>query len=260
MVVTNFFIAGLYPDVREDEMYRALQWLLLLALLTVTSCTAVSERSEEKKLPYTRGEILFEDDFSGDLSNWLAEGVQPQITDGKMELDTPVGTTVWFKPRLSGNVMIEYDVTVVGRGGPNDRISDLNCFWMANDPSAPEDLFTASEERAGVFAQYHNLNLYYVGYGGNANTTTRFRRYNSGNRELLGEYTDDPHLITPNHRYHIQLICFENIVEYLRDGELLFRYEDLQPYRRGHFGLRTVQNHLLMDNFRIVHLRTAQDK
>ena len=240
-------------------MFRVLQLLLLITLLITASCTQDPKQTSSEEAGYTIREVLFSDDFSGDLSNWLAEGVQPTITDGQMELDTPVGTTVWLKPWLQGNVMIEYDVTVVGQGGPNDRVSDLNCFWMATDPAHPENLFAASEERAGVFAQYHNLNQYYVGYGGNTNTTTRFRRYNNGDRELLGEYTDGPHLITPNHQYHIKLICFENIVEYWRDGERLFRYEDSQPYRRGHFGLRTVQNHLIMDNFRVVHLISAQD-
>jgi len=241
-------------------MYRCLQFLLLTFIFTTTSCTRDPQQTGSDQAGYTIGEVLFSDDFSGDLSNWLAEGRQPEIIDGQMNLDTPVGTTVWLKPWLQGNVMIEYDVTVVGRGGPNDRVSDLNCFWMATDPCHPENLFAASQERAGVFARYHNLNQYYVGYGGNTNTTTRFRRYNDGNRELLGEYTDSPHLITPNHKYHIQLICCGNIVQYRRDGECLFRYEDPQPYRRGHFGLRTVQNHLMMDNFRVVHLIPAQDR
>lgn len=239
-------------------MYRLLQILLLSFFLTATSCTKSPRQTDSDQGGYTIGEVLFSDDFSGDLSNWLAEGRQPEIIDGQMNLDTPVGTTVWLKPWLQGNVMIEYDVTVIGRGGPNDRVSDLNCFWMATDPCHPDNLFAASEQRAGVFARYHNLNLYYVGYGGNTNTTTRFRRYNNGNRELLGEFTDSPHLITPNHQYHIQLIYCGNIVEYWRDGECLFRYEDPQPYSRGHFGLRTVQNHLTMDNFRVMHLVTTK--
>jgi hypothetical protein len=241
-------------------MCRVIKLLPLIILLVTASCTWDPKQAGGDEAGYTIGEVLLSDDFSGDLSSWLAEGTQPTIVDGQMDLDSSVGTTVWFKPWIQGNVIIEYDVTVVDQGGPNDRVSDLNCFWMATDPCHPEDLFAASEERAGVFAEYHHLNLYYVGYGGNTNTTTRFRRYNGGNRELLGEYTDGPHLISPNHRYHIQLICFGNVVEFWRDGERLFRYEDPQPYRRGHFGLRTVQNHLIMDNFRVVRLLAAEDK
>ena len=71
--------------------------------------------------------------------------------------------------------MIQYEATVVSAGGPNDRVSDLNSFWMATDPRTPEDLF--AHDRSGKFAEYNLLDMYYVGLGGNGNTTTRFRRY-----------------------------------------------------------------------------------
>ena len=241
-------------------MPKELHLLLITLVITTTFCSAISKETSTTKLPYSLGEVLHSDDFSDGLSNWLAEGGQPKLSDGKMELDTPVGSTVWFKPRLYGNVLIEYDVTVVDKAGPNDRVSDLNCFWMANDPAHPNDLFAASQQRNGVFKNYHALNLYYVGYGGNTNSTTRFRRYHSSERQLLSEYTDTAHLIVPNHEYHIQLVLFDHVAEYYRDGERLFRYEDLEPYRQGHFGLRTVQNHLIMDNFRIVRIHPAYGK
>lgn len=235
---------------------------LLLCVLPIVvagvagGCARTSCRTCRGAVPYVQLEELFSEDFSGDLSDWIAEGTQPRLTGGEIELDTPVGTTVWFKPELLGNVLIEYDVTVLRMGGPNDRVSDLNCFWMATDPAHPTDLFAAGPQRQGVFANYDNLNLYYVGYGGNSNTTTRFRRYHAGRRELLGEHTDPARLIIPNHTYRIQLVVCDGVVEFYRDGERLFRYEDPAPYRRGHFGLRTVQNHLSMDNFRVVRIRS----
>jgi len=234
--------------------------LLSVASMAIMSFIAFSEEIKMAEFPYTSDEVLFSDDFSDDLSNWLAEGGQPRIADGRMEVDTSVGSTVWFKPRLHGNVLIEYDVTVVHQDGPNDRVSDLNCFWMATDPDHPDDLFAASEERGGNFPQYDGLNLYYVGYGGNSNKTTRFRRYHGGERELLAEYTDIPHLITPNHKYHIQLVLFDHITEFWREGERLFRYEDVEPYRQGHFGIRTVKNHLFVENFRVVRIHPEYGK
>ena len=209
-------------------------------------------------LPYSQGEVLFTDNFSGDLSNWLAEGVEPNLIDGRLELDTPVGTTVWFRPQLSGNILIEYDATVIYKDGPNDRVSDLNCFWMATDPANPDNLFAQSRQRGGTFKNYDNLNLYYVGYGGNTNSTTRFRCYYDSERILLGEYTDPKHLIIPNHTYHIQLVAFGNVVEYYIDGERLFHYYDPEPLKQGHFGLRTVRNHLAMDNFRVLRLHSEE--
>ena len=239
-------------------MARVLLVLSIVVVIAAGGCSQVSCQTCGGALPYSQLELLFSDNFSGDLSNWVAEGGQPQLTEGELELDTPGGSTVWFKHELSGNVLIEYDVTVLRMGGPNDRVSDLNCFWMATDPAHPDDLFAAGPQRRGVFANYHGLSLYYVGYGGNTNSTTRFRRYQGGDRELLGEYTDPAHLIVPNHTYHIQLVACDGAVEYYRDGERLFRYEDSEPYRRGHFGLRTVQNHLSMDNFRVVRIAPAR--
>jgi hypothetical protein len=236
-------------------MANVLSVLSIVAVLVAGCGPQGSCRGCRGNVPYAQVELLFSDNFSRDLSNWVAEGGQPELTRGEMELDTPVGSTVWFKHELSGNVLIEYDVTVLRMSGANDRVSDLNCFWMATDPAHPDDLFAAGPRREGVFANYHGLSLYYVGYGGNTNTTTRFRRYHAGQRELLGEYTDPAHLIVPNHTYHIQLVVCDGVVEYYRDGERLFRYEDPEPYRRGHFGLRTVQNHLSMDNFRVVRIR-----
>ena len=34
-----------------------------------------------------------------------------------------------------------------------------------------------AQARSGAFADYNDLLTYYVGLGGNRNTTTRFRRY-----------------------------------------------------------------------------------
>lgn len=235
--------------------------VLPVIMMVVTGCVSVNVGSvnvnaDVSCFPYSKGRILYEDDFSAGLSNWLAEGTQPELVNDRMELDTPIGTTVWFKQRLSGNVLIEYDATVIDTDGPNDRVSDLNCFWMATDPANLDNLFANSEQRGGTFKNYDNLNLYYVGYGGNTNSTTRFRRYCNSQRNLLGEYTDPEHLIIPNHRYHIQLVVLDNTVEYYIDGERLFHYYDPQPFSEGHFGLRTVQNHLAMDNFRVLRIHS----
>ena len=47
-----------------------------------------------------------------------------EAKNGFRLLDVPAGATVWFRPELSGPIRIEYDATMVQRGGPNDRVSD----------------------------------------------------------------------------------------------------------------------------------------
>jgi len=135
----------------------------------------------------------------------------------------------------------------------NDRVSDLNCFWMARDARSPDDLFAT--RRSGVFSDYDQLRCYYVGHGGNSNTTTRFRRYigEKGHRPLRPEHdlTAPEFLLKPNVSQHIQLVAAGSIVEYFRDGKRLFSYDDPAPYTSGWFGLRTVTSHFKIRNFQI---------
>lgn len=87
---------------------------------------------------------------------------------------------------MSGNVTIEYDACVAVEGKPDDRLSDLNCFWMASDPKA-SDIWKRMNWRNGVFVNCYSLQLYYLGYGGNYNSTTRFRRYDGNEAAVTDE-------------------------------------------------------------------------
>ena len=208
---------------------------------------------------FAKGELLYQDAFDMDLSQWVVEqrpGGEAMLKDGRLDIDDAGGCTVWFKRRLTEPVLIEYEAILVKAGGPNDRVSDLNCFWMAIDPEHPEDLF-ADRERGGRFSNYHDLRLYYVGYGANNNTTTRFRRYlGDGSRPLLPEndLRDGRYMHTPNRARKIQIATAGNAVQFLCDGEVVFDFIDAEPYREGWLGFRTVRNHMRIDNFRVYRL------
>lgn len=204
-------------------------------------------------------QLIFHDDFSSDLSQWVVEqapGGTVDPLDGKLDINDAKGCTVWFKEKLSGAIMIEYEATMISEGGEFDRVSDLNCFWMAIDPKHPDDLF-ANKDRGGLFDNYHPLRLYYVGYGANKNTTTRFRRYpGGGERPCLPEHDlrDKKFMHTPNKTITIQIISNGKTIRYLRDGEVVFDFEDKEPFTEGWFGFRTVRNHLQIDNFKVYQL------
>lgn len=202
-----------------------------------------------------RGATLFTDDFA-DAGNWVLESEQPSrvvARDGVLDIDAPAGLTVWFKPRLDGPVEIEFDATAVSAGGPNDQVSDLNVFWMARNRSGDAAPYVSL--RNGHFALYDDLLTYYVGLGGNRNTTSRFRRYvgEHGNRPLLPEHdlTAPEDLLVPNHRQTITLIADGRHIEYRRDGKTLFVLEDAAPYTSGWFALRTTFSHLRVEKFRV---------
>lgn len=166
----------------------------------------------------------------------------------KLTIDSPYGVTVWFKKQLDGNIIIEYDWKVIVDGGKNDRLSDLNQFWMATDPQN-KNLFT----RKGKFADYDSLSLYYVGMGGNKNTTTRFRKYNGkGERKLLQEYTDEAHLLKANHNYHITICIKDGVTNFSVDGKEYFSFTDENPLNKGFFGFRTTHTRHEISNFRVM--------
>jgi hypothetical protein len=208
--------------------------------------------------------LLYSDDFANGLEQWSTELERPGVVEargGFLKIDVPAGATVWFRPELRGPVRIEYEATLVHggdqRGGANDRVSDLNCFWMATDARSPEDLFAT--KRSGSFADYNQLRAYYVGQGGNGNTTTRFRRYigDASLRPLLPEHdlTGAAVLLKPNVSQKIAIVADGVHIRYSRDGKAIFDFQDAAPYTRGRFALRTTFSHLEVRHFRVYGLR-----
>ena len=200
--------------------------------------------------------VIYEDDFAGEPGQWVVEqmpGGTVRSGDNALVIEDVDGCTVWFREKLMGDVVISYDATVVSRGGPHDRVSDLNCFWMATDPRAPDGCpFAPGHARTGKFEDYSSLLTYYVGYGGNTNTTTRFRRYDGTAAPPLlpeNDHRESKFLLEPNHTYHLRLTTHDGLAEFWRDGKKIFSFTDPAPLTGGWFGFRTVQSHLEIRNF-----------
>ncbi|ALI97843.1 hypothetical protein DC20_01195 [Rufibacter tibetensis] len=219
------------------------------------SQNADAAETKEKAL-YEKGELLYEDKFDTDLKNWIVEapttaGSTVTIQDGKLLMDVDGGATIWFNQKLSGDILIEYTRKVLIGSGKNDRLSDLNQFWMATDPRN-NNLFT----RSGVFSEYDSLLLYYVGFGGNTNSTTRFRKYTgNGERVLYTDLTDKAHLLEPNKEYSIRIVVRDGVTKFYVDNEEYFSFQDPEPLREGYFGFRTVQSRQEADDFRVYRIK-----
>ncbi len=225
--------------------------LSVLLLIIITKLTA-------QTMDYTIDKLLFKDDFSAvlDTSKW---GVEKLPTDsekvfcnnGKLLLDTYSGATVWYKKELRGNALISFKRKVIVQGGHNDRLSDFNQFWMATD-TVKNQMF----KRKGAFNEYDSLSMYYVGFGGNYNTTTRFRKYNTlGEKKILGEFTDSKHLLQPNKEYTIKIIILNGVTQFLVDDELYFSYKDDSPLMHGYFAFRSTRSHQEIDDIKIYSLK-----
>lgn len=200
---------------------------------------------------FSQSKVIYSDDFDSDWSNWNIEFEKPEssnikIIDGKLDVSTSIGATIWFKTQLSGNIMITYDATVIEDGCANDRVSDLNAFWMATDP------LNSVIKRDGKFASYDDLNLYYAGVGGHYNKYTRFRKY-SGLEEkpILKEYSDQEHLLVANTKYSVKIIVNNGRVQYFLNEKLYWDLQDGKPYKEGFFGFRTSKSHQQFDNFKV---------
>jgi hypothetical protein len=182
-------------------------------------------------------------------TNWVieTEDAAAKVTDqaGIVDIDTAKGLTLWWRKPVTAPVVISFEAMAVSEGGANDRVSDLNAFWMARDDDGGSVL---SHRRSGAFADYDTLRTYYVGIGGNRNSTTRFRRYvgRAGDRPIRPEHDKRAaaDLLQPNRWTSIRLIADGRTIAVDRDGRRLFTLDDPAPYASGHFGLRTTWSHL----------------
>jgi hypothetical protein len=225
------------------------------ALIVGLAALAAGPAFAQAVKPPRPGRRLHADDFRHGLDKWVLEAEKPakvSAQGGVLDIDTPAGLTLWFRPELIGPVVIQYDAQAVAAGGPNDRVSDLNAFWMARDVGGGSPLATP---RTGAFADYDTLKTYYVGQGGNANTSTRFRRYvgRPGERPLLPQHDHAAaaEMLVSNRWQTVRLVADGGRIQYWNDDRKLFELNDAEPYTRGWFGLRTTLSHLRVRRFRV---------
>lgn len=209
------------------------------------------------------GTLLFSDDFSQNLSQWVIEKTDASnvgIKQEALDIDDGAGVTVWFKHDITTPSVIEFEGTVVMANGPNDRGTDLNFFWMAQEPGS-QDFFAKSDWRAGDMRKYDPMRLYYIGYGANDNSTTRYRRYpGDGTRPLLPEYdvTDKQFMNIPNHPTNIKIVSLDDQILVFSNNNKLYEINDKEQFKSGKFGFRTWKSHLKIDNFKVYSLDMKQ--
>lgn len=225
---------------------KAILLLPCLLLMGTTTLTAQSGLNKQQFNKYWTVESESKDyrvTFRGDTCELLA----------------PKGLTLWRKQAMTTDMVVEYDAQVVDEGQPGDRVSDLNAFWLASDPQR-KDIWSRQQWRQGIFVRCYTLQMYYLGYGGNYNSTTRFRRYDGDERgvnsvtyrpAILKEYTDGDHLLKANHWYHVKIESTGGRTRFYMDGQLLVDYLDPTPLRRGWFGFRTTLSRTRITNFQI---------
>ena len=192
------------------------------------------------------------------------------------------GCTAWLKQKFVGPVMITYRVRcpLETIRFPEIQARDINNFWHCSGVKHETDLFD-SKLFTGDFGSYSKMQGWYASTGGGGrkgNRTTRFRRYP---REIDGKPC--PHislkdrdgqkefLITPGKWHTIQLVAFNDVAQYIVDGEVVYQIrkgdsvtievppnqsngektveqkiyqtDEFPPYTEGYFGFRMVRSH-----------------
>ncbi|MFG6429059.1 DUF6250 domain-containing protein [Roseateles sp. LYH14W] len=245
--------------------------LSLCGLILATPLLAAAWCEAPKKL-----EQVATDDFRAGLARWRleAEDARAVVTaaNGVLDIATPAGLSLWWREPLSGDYAIRFTALALpapATAGPHSgRLSDLNMFWNAleADGSPPYP-------RSGKFAGYDTLPTYYVGFGANANTSTRLRHYNGSERRLLTGFADGAIAepgeapMTAQTRLHAGQPLTVEIVSrqptpdnavHLRwhaGSNELFTRADPNPRLHGFFALRTTASRLQIRDFQILQCR-----
>lgn len=187
-----------------------------------------------------------------DTKSWRVEFEYPERSRLEWQDDAVIissygGATLWLDSLLHGDYEIEYERMVLVDTGVYDRLSDLNQFWLASEPDRDGQL----EHKDGKLSSYDRLILFYVGMGGNYNSTTRFRRYDgAGNRVLLAEKNEQPYLLRPNIYYRVKTVVSNSagFTAFYINDELFFKYEGTVP-AAGFFGFRQTASRQQIRNF-----------
>ena len=277
--------------------------LLLLAVFLLPVCKSVAEE-ELGPVVLGRGVNLFEvgplvtkDDFEN-LDRWVVQVEENEdfpeakvvAREGVLDCLLPGrGCTIWFKEKLKTRMAITYEVVCPEpeEGMRGVAVKDVNNFWLASDRKDGEKGLFDSSRYTGSFPSYNKMSGYYASSGGGKNTTTRMRRYP---REKDGRSIEHialkerdgqkEFMLTPGKKMKVQLVAFDDVVQYIVDGEVVYEmafgdevaverfrrgerrdgiddYDDdeFPFYKEGFFGFRMVGTHHIYSKFRVHELK-----
>lgn len=245
------------------------------------------------------------DDFEN-LENWVVQiqakkGFAPpkvEARDKALHCVLPGrGCTIWFKRKLKTRLTITYEVRCPIQQEPIKGLQprDINNFWLASDPVDPDRGLFDATRYTGAFGSYDKMHGYYASTGGGgaiANKTTRMRRYPRQVDEKPVEHLalndrdgQEGYLITPDKWMTVQLVAYDDVVQYIVDGKLnyeiargdrvqiegrddkgeiergegMYDLKRFPVYREGFFGFRMVGTHHIYRNFRVFTLEPHEE-
>ena len=210
--------------------------LTLVGILVVSGLVSgCKKRPRQRALPadagLTGGELLFSEDFSGDLSAWTVESENWKIVDGRLYTGdkTNQNKGAWLKDvKLPENVRMEFEATSV-KGNKPVFEGDFK-FEFGGDKA---------EHASG----------YIIIFGGWKNTVNTIAR---GDEHGEGRLAVDERLkVEEDKTYKMQVIRLNGEVKWFVDGKLLLRVKDEEPALGGAFGFNDWNSRVYFDNLRV---------
>lgn len=159
-------------------------------------------------------DVLFEDSFDGDLSQWTIIGGDWLIKEGRLEGSGAGFPQLQTKQQFTGNLIIEFTAATVP---PSNH--DIQCV-----------LFT---------------NGYIFVLGANRNTGSMITR-----RGPPVAWTSRM-TIEPGRTYAVKIIRRGGVLEFIVDGKLVLTWTDEHPFNSGPIALRTWASKIAIDNLRV---------
>ncbi len=210
-----------------------------------------------------QGKLVFEDDFSRGLKNWVIEEFNRDVVDvdysgNRMKVSTKKGVDgvmIWCKNPLPKNFMLEYDFTPVSESG-------FFLLFFCVEKSDRSDILDHIDNEFtsySLFEKYTSgeINGYHISYRRNDSPTSNLRKnpgQQTGNllkqQSLSGILSAGSahHVVLKKTGKHISLeVDQKEFMNYTDDGTI-----GGQPYRGGRFGIRQVyDSEGFYENFRI---------
>ena len=207
--------------------------------------------------------LVFEDDLSRGLQNWVVEKfdrdeVEVGYSGNRMMVSTKKGVDgvmVWCKHKLPENFMVEYDITPVSESG-------FYLMYFCTERKDREDILDHIDNKyttLSLFEKYTKgeTNSYHISYRRNDNPTCNLRK-NPGltNGALLKQQALSG-ILAAGKSHHVVLRKTGSHINLEVDGEAFMNFTDDgtiagPSYCGGKFGIRQVyDSEGYYQNFRI---------
>jgi hypothetical protein len=210
----------------------------------------------KKEIPaWHRQSLLYEETFTSEsiAKNWIvnANNLSAGIQRRRNDIVFRKMSNCFLRKKFKAPVAFDCTITPVPTDEFTAGITDAIILWMAGKPDG--DLISYLDEQTSrqqsQLSVIVPLNLYWVDFGGNNNTTTRLRK--NPYRHMIRQFTDKKRLLQRSRSFDITAAQNNGFVEFLVDGQPWIRSFDPHALEAGHIGFRAFCSDLELHSLKV---------